>query len=210
MVFKSLEGIKNALPELLHSVMFYNNGIIYQTTFEQNLNIPKIGENLAELVTYVQKIYDLCDFKVDEFKKIIFETDDISMILLKLGEDTNIALFFRKESNIDQKLKSIRRYLKKIEQLIDMDQIDLKMQELEVKDKELKEYQADLLMKQNELKEMKRKLLEAERSDNLENYKLLSKEFNDIKESYQDLENKIEEKQKNITQIKEEIEKEKS
>lgn len=210
MVFKSLERIKSALPEVIHVVMFYNNGIIYQTTFEQSFNIPKIGENLAKLVIRVQKIYDLCNFKVGDYKKLIFETDDISMILLKLGEDSNIALFFKKEIDINQHLKSIRRYLKKIEVLIDMDKIGIKFQDLEIKEKDLKESQGELSLKYEKLEDLKKKQVDAEEKKDQERLLQFNKEITDLKEISSKIEREIEEKRKEIEKTKEEIEKEKN
>ena len=62
MVFKSVKRIKAALPEVQHIVMFYNNGIIYQSTFEPHVNIPKLGENLADLIAHMHSIYELSNF----------------------------------------------------------------------------------------------------------------------------------------------------
>ncbi|MEJ2250071.1 MAG: hypothetical protein P8Y70_14300 [Candidatus Lokiarchaeota archaeon] len=130
MVFKSIERIKTALPEVIHIVMFYNNGTIFQTTFDQEINVPKLGENIAEVLEHVRKVYEFCNFKLDPYKKLIFETDNVSMIILKLGEDSNIALFFEKEEDKELRLTSIKRYLNRIEELIDTDIKELKLQEI--------------------------------------------------------------------------------
>ena len=55
-VLKNITRIKNALPEVLHVAMFYNNGIVFQTTLEQEINIPKLGENLAEVLSHIKKL----------------------------------------------------------------------------------------------------------------------------------------------------------
>lgn len=125
MVLNSVKRIKEALPEVIHVVMFYNNGTVFQCTFDQQYNIPKLGEHLAEALNQVFKVYETCNFDYSEYKKLIFETNRISVIILKLGEESNIALFFEKEMDIDQKLKSIRQYIKRIEKLIDMDQSEI-------------------------------------------------------------------------------------
>ena len=97
MVFKSVSRIQKALPEVLHVAMFYNNGTIFQTTIDQQYNIPKLGEHMAEALNHLRKVYETCNFTLIDYKKLIFETDEISIILLKLGEDSNLALFFKKE-----------------------------------------------------------------------------------------------------------------
>ena len=94
MVLKSIKRIKDALPEVIHIVMFYNNGTVFQSTFDQQINIPKLGEHLAEALNQVFKSYEICNFSFSAYKKLIFETDKMSSIILKLGEDSNIALFF--------------------------------------------------------------------------------------------------------------------
>ena len=57
MVWKNVKLIQAALPEVIHVAMFYNNGTIFDTTFEQSVNIPKLGEHLAELLNQMRRIY---------------------------------------------------------------------------------------------------------------------------------------------------------
>ena len=130
--------IKAVLPEVKHVAMFYNNGTIFQTTFEQEINIPKLGENLAEILNHTKKLYDICNYNFEVYKKIIFETDDMSIIILKLGEDSNIALFFKKEEEKELKLTAIKRYMTRIEELINMDERGLILQDIIAKEEEIK------------------------------------------------------------------------
>ncbi|MFX1592812.1 MAG: hypothetical protein ACFFCL_08980, partial [Promethearchaeota archaeon] len=136
--------------------MFYNNGTVFQTTFEQEINIPKLGENLAEILNYTRKLYEICNYNFEKYKKIIFETDDMSIIVLKLGEDSNIALFFRKEEEKELKLTAIKRYMTRIEELIDMDERELIIQDIIIKEEEVKHLKESL----NEKKEIIEKLVE--------------------------------------------------
>ncbi|MFX1573304.1 MAG: hypothetical protein ACFFB0_11195 [Promethearchaeota archaeon] len=46
--------------------MFYNNGTVFQTTFEQEINGPKLGENLAEFLTPIRNVYNICNFKSED------------------------------------------------------------------------------------------------------------------------------------------------
>ena len=121
MVFKSIEKIKDALPEVFHVIMFYDNGTVFQSTFEQDFNIPKMGENISETLTHLRRLYELCNFEPIDYKKMIFETRRVSLIVIKLGEESNLALFFEKQKDIEVQLKSIRHYIKKIEKLVDME-----------------------------------------------------------------------------------------
>ncbi len=139
MVFKNISRIKAALPEVMHVVMFYDNGTIFQTTFEQDINIPKLGENLAEVLNHMRKLYEISQISLKSYEKIIFETDNISIMILKLGEESNIALFFlKKEVDDGLKISNIRRYLKRIEDMIDMDKMEIGFQEILNKEEELK------------------------------------------------------------------------
>lgn len=138
MVFKNISRIKATLPEVMHIVMFYDNGTIFQTTFEQEINIPKLGENLGQVLNHMRKLYEISQIPLKSYEKVIFETDDASIMILKLGEESNIALFFKNEEDEMLKISKIRRYLKRIEDLIDMDKREILLQEILAKEEELK------------------------------------------------------------------------
>ena len=205
MVFKNIERIKNALPEVLHVVMFYNNGTVFQTTFEQDINIPKLGENLAELLIHIRKIYDVCNIKLDVYNKLIFETNDISISILKLGEESNLALFFKEEQDQDLKLHSIKRYIHRIEHLIDMDNFELKIQELGIQEDQFKNMQNILSSKLEEIKNLEtlysKELLEQESKN-------MSKEIESLKQECAKIELEIELKKKDVDILKEKIDQE--
>ncbi len=160
MVFKNINRIKSALPEVKHIVMFYNNGTIFQTTFEQTINIPKLGENLAETLNHIRSLYEICNYKMEPYKKLIFETEDMSVIILKLGEESNIALFFEKEQDRELRLTAVRRYISNIETLIDMDEKELILNEILTKEDELKKLSAELQKKRELIESFKSNLLE--------------------------------------------------
>jgi len=216
MVFKNIRRIKTALPDVLHIVMFYNNGTIFQTTFDQSLNIPKLGENLAEILSHVRKVYELCNFRADSYRKLIFETDDISVIVIKLGEDSNLALFFKTEVSKDIKLRSIRRYIKKIEKFMDMDQIGLMFQDLELNELELKTAQTTLQSKQEEINKRQNKLekeadklSEKDKKDLLNEIDFMNKEYSKLQEDILQRENNIKTIVSKIEEEKKKIEGEK-
>jgi hypothetical protein len=174
--------------------MFYNTGTIFQTTFEQNINIPKLGENLAELLNHIRKIYEICNFKMENYRKFIFETDDISTIIIKLGEDSNLALFFKKEEDKDLKLTAIRRYLHRIEELIDTDEIEILFLELATREKNLEIIEDSFQQKQQKIHD-----LQSQKSDGT----LSESELEDINKAIKNLEMECE-------QLKQEIEQKKS
>jgi hypothetical protein len=147
-VFKNISRIKAALPEVLDVVMFYNNGTIFQTTYEQDINIPKLGDNLAEVLNHMRNLYGICQIPLEKYQKIIFETENVSIMILQLGEESNLALFFKGEEEESLKLGKIKRYLTKIEDLIDMDKKEFILQEILSKEENLK----DLIEKSENLK----------------------------------------------------------
>ena len=207
MVFKNIARIKSALPEVLHVVMFYSNGTVFQTTFEQEINIPKLGENLAELINHIKSVYELCKFKVDVYKKLIFETEDISVIILKLGEDSNIALFFKKEEEKELKLTAIKRYITKIEELIDMDEKELIFQDILVREEEVKHLKEELQKKKEKIEKVGNECKNIEEGIIEGDVKKVTKELGDLELECVNLNRDIEKKSIEIAQLKEKIEK---
>ena len=205
MVFKNINRIKSALREVKHVVMFYNNGTIFQTTFEQTINIPKLGENLAETLNHIRSLYELCNYKMEPYKKLIFETEDISVIILKLGEDSNIALFFEREEDKELRIHAIRRYISNIESLIDMDEKELILKEILAKEEELKNLNAELQIKKDNIENIKRDLLSIaiEDSKNLE----IEKQIKAMEQECIDLEQIISNIRSDIIKLKESIQK---
>ncbi|MFX1343671.1 MAG: hypothetical protein ACFFBC_05505 [Promethearchaeota archaeon] len=187
--------------------MFYNNGTIFQTTFEQDINIPKLGENLAEVLNHIRKLYEICNFNFEDYKKIIFETDDMSIIILKLGEDSNISLFFKKEEEKELKLTAIKRYMTRIEELIDMDERELIIQEIITKEEEIKHLKELLYEKNEKIEKFGEKLKEIEEGSILGDIKEVTENLYNLEIEYANLNNDIEKKEIEIEQLKEKIEK---
>ena len=185
--------------------MFYNTGTIFDTTFDHNINIPKLGEHLAELLNQMRKIYETCSYSLEKYSKLIIETDDISVIILKLGEDSNIALFFKKEEENGLKLKSIKRYITKIEELIDADKFDLLAQEMETKKGILKNLKKTLISKQDQLNMLKNKLETIDETSKHE-IKEISKEIEDLELSCTEIQLEIEIKKNEVEEINKKIE----
>ena len=204
MVFKNISRIQVALPEVIHVVMFYNNGTIFQTTFEQEINIPKLGDSLAKMLKNIRNVYQISNFTTNDYKKIIIETEYISIIILKLGEESNLALFFKNEGGKDLNLTPIKRYLTRIEELIDMDRRELILHEILSKEEESKELQIQLQKKYLELKELQEKL-EKEASE--EDEKKINKELSIIDEDCKKIKENVEKLDSEIILLREEIEK---
>jgi len=207
MVFKNILRIKAALPEVKHVVMFYNNGTIFQTTFEQEINIPKLGENLAKILDHIRKLYGICNYNFEDYKKIIFETDDMSIIILKLGEDSNIALFFRKEEEKELKLTAIKRYMTRIEELIDMDERELIIQNILSKEEEVKNLKDAHNKKMEKIMNLRNELNDIDKGIIEGDQKKLMKELNDLESEFSSLNHEIEKKNSEIQQFKEKIQK---
>ncbi|MFX1279712.1 MAG: coiled-coil domain-containing protein [Promethearchaeota archaeon] len=206
MVFKNILRIKSALPEVKHVVMFYNNGTVFQTTFEQETNIPKLGENLAEIINHITKLYEICDYNFEKYKKIIFETDDISVIILKLGEESNIALFFKKEEEKELKLTAIKRYMTRIEELVDMDEKELIIQDILTKEEENKHLKEKLQERQKEIEKLGNELKNIEKGIIKGDLEKISKELRDLEIECSNTNNEMEKNSNQIEQLKEIIE----
>lgn len=205
MVFKNILRIKAALPEVKHVAMFYNNGTIFQTTFEQETNIPKLGENLAGVLNHVRKLYEICTFNFEVYKKIIFETDDMSIIILKLGEDSNIALFFKKEEEL--KLTAIKRYMTRIEELIDMDERELIIQDIIEKEEEIKNLKELLHEKKEIIEKLGKEFKKIEEGTIEGDIKEITKELDALDPECVTIIHNIEKIEIEIGNLKEKIEK---
>lgn len=187
--------------------MFYNNGTIFQTTFEKDINIPKLGENLAELIHHFKLIYEISQFKMDNYKKLIFETDDTSIIILKLGEESNIALFFKKEEEKDLKLSSIKRYIARIETLIDMSEEEIIIEEILMKERDLENTRNLLKLNQEKIHSIRHELKSFGEIEFSEASKQFEKELISLNEENINLEKEIHGIQKEILHLKLIIEK---
>ncbi|MFX0059742.1 MAG: hypothetical protein ACFE85_08400 [Candidatus Hodarchaeota archaeon] len=205
MVFKNISRIKSALPEVVHIVMFYNNGTVFQTTFEQEINVPKLGENVAEVLNHIKRVYEFCNYSFESYKKIIFETDNISVIILKLGEDSNIALFFKKEEEKDLKLSSIRRYITRIEELIDMDEKELILHEILKKEENVKKSKEIYQNNQQIIEKLQEELAKIDQETLKEDFLQKEKEINIIIEENTRLNQEMEKINNEIEDLKNKI-----
>ena len=187
--------------------MFYNNGIIFQTTFTSEINIPKLGEHFAESLNQLRKVYEVCNFELNDYSKLIFETEKISVIVLKLGEDSNIALFFKNEDSKELKIKAIQRYLNKIEELIDVDVKELILQDIILEENEIKELKKTLENKQNELDQIKPDVEEHTDEEIKDELKTKSdKECESLEKECQHIEKEIISRKDKIENLKKKIE----
>ena len=187
--------------------MFYNNGTIFQTTFEKDINIPKLGENLAELIHHVKLVYDISQFKMENYKKLIIETDDTSIIILKLGEDSNIALFFKKEEEKDLKLSAIKRYIARIETLIDMSEEQIILEEILTKERELENSRNLLQLNQEKIQSIHEELKSVDEIEPSEDSKRLEKELLSLQEEKDKLDKVITDIEQQIVILRQNIEK---
>ncbi len=126
MVLRNIEKIKEKMPGLKHIVLFYNNGLIFQTTFSpEEVNIPELGRNLAQLVNGFEEVLKESTLAPAPFQKIIYETSHIVIIIIALGEDSNLALFLEGGKRAEFSIESIRTYLERIKELVDTDQAEI-------------------------------------------------------------------------------------
>ena len=204
MVFKNIARIKASLPEVIHIIMFYNNGIIFQTTFEQDINIPKLGETLARIIGKARKINEICNFKQTEYRKLILEMEEETIIIIKLGEDSNIALVFKNEDSKQINLTPIKRYLSRIEELIDMDKSELIVKQILAKEDTAKALESLLKKKSEELEQLKGKLTYPCSATEKEK---LTKECDLVEQEWKKLKDEEEKIQNELKNLKSEIEK---
>lgn len=178
--------------------------MIFQSTFEQETNIPKLGETLAKILHNARKINDICLFKPEDYKKLIVEMEEVTIILVKLGEDSNIGLFFKNEDSKEINLTPIKRYLTRIEELIDMDKNELILKEILIKEEGLKALESMLNQKREELDLTREKLENA--CNDLDKEKL-TKDCNIIEQEWRKLKDETDKIKIELVNLKDEIEK---
>lgn len=120
-----LNRIKKLIPGVIQVVMFYSNGTVFHASSNQTINIPSIGESLAEIIEKYRHLMQLYDFEEESYKKILYETNKYIIAIIKLGEESHLALLFDNKEIQDVKIAPIKHYLTKLEELIDMDQSEL-------------------------------------------------------------------------------------
>ncbi len=206
MIEKTIERIKKTLPEVEHVVMFYNDGTVFHTTFEHTVNIPKLGENFSETLASISRMYEICNFDLADYNKLVFDTDDINVIVLKLGENSNLALFFRKRKRAGElRIRSIRRYIELAEELLDVDRVELVEQEMEAKESQLMELQLQFGSKHYKCLTLESLLDEV---TDEEKKKEVSKEVEKVNREIMRIKEDIDKKIVEIASLKEEIERE--
>lgn len=205
LIEKTTERIKKTLPEVEHVVMFYNDGTVFHTTFEK-INIPKLGENISETLAYIQKIYEICNYNLVSYNKLVFDTDDMNVIILKLGENSNLALFFRKKRGKGElRIRSIRRYIELVEDVLDTDRVELVEQELELKENQLLELKLQFGSQQYKAITLEEYLMETKDEVKKEE---ISKEVEKVNKEIMRIKEDIDKKIDEINDLKEEIERE--
>ncbi|MFX1517698.1 MAG: hypothetical protein ACFFC6_15450 [Promethearchaeota archaeon] len=202
MIEDTIERIKKKLPEVEHIVMFYNDGTVFRTTFEE-INIPKLGENISEIIVNMRRLYEGCNYKWEEYNQLVFDTDNVNVIILKLGENSNLALFFRKiRKKGELRIHSIRRYIEKVEDLLDIDQDELVIQELETKENKLDELKLQMGSQQYKLitlQEYQNETIDEEKK------KEISKEIDKVNKDIMKVKEEIDKKISEINSLKENI-----
>ncbi len=151
--------IKKHLPGLIHIATFYDNGTVFESTFEPSVNIPKLGENLSESLKHMEQLFATCQFEKEPYINMIYETNKSIIMFLKVGEQSNLALFFRKgekqQGEREPDIFTIRRYLSRIDFLMDMDKLDLDKHTVEEQKKELGQLEQILKLKQEAIEKAK-------------------------------------------------------
>ncbi|MFW9904675.1 MAG: hypothetical protein ACFFFH_10105 [Candidatus Thorarchaeota archaeon] len=202
MIEDTIERIKKKLPEVEHIVMFYNDGTVFRTTFEE-VNKPKLGENVSEILANMRRMYEICNYKWEEYNRLVFDTKGVNVIIIKLGENSNLALFFRKiQRKGELRIDTIRRYLKKVENLLDINQDELVIQELESKEDMLDELKLQMGSQQYKLITLQEYQNEAIHEDKRQE---VSKEIDKVKKEIMRIKGEIDKKITEINSLKVEI-----
>lgn len=120
MAIEKIQAIHNMLPGVQSVSLFYDNGIIYQTTINHELDIPVIGKNLAHFVQEMQLLAENCKDPEDKYQKMTIDTEKSVYIILRLGEQSNMALKFIKAEYQKNSLGKIEEIIEKLKNVVDL------------------------------------------------------------------------------------------
>jgi hypothetical protein len=207
MALKNIERIKAEIPEIFHIVMFYDDGTIFQTTFQQ-VNIPQIGENLAESIKHIAKLFEICKIENEPYTRLIYETKTYIILVFKIGEQSNLAVFFRKGPE-EPRIGAIKNFIYRIEAVMDTDKIELDKQALEKQRTELSALEQELKTKLESIELKKPELPKLDEKLKKDEEELLSKQkqLPYEAEMRKQLESYIQLKKESLQEIKEKGEK---
>ncbi|MFW9994053.1 MAG: coiled-coil domain-containing protein [Candidatus Odinarchaeota archaeon] len=206
-ILMNIERIKKALPEVEHVVMFYDDGTVFKTTFDKPVNIPKLGENISAILTHVRSMYGISNYKVKgDIQKLVIETGDVDVIILKLGEESNLALFFRKSTEEGGlQIDSVKHYIEKIEDLLDIDLIELLKQEIESKVKHLDELYLQAQETQSKLEEQQSLQGQLGTETDKEEIKEISHEIKELNEKIRKVKDDIDKQTEEIARLEKKL-----
>jgi hypothetical protein len=125
-----VKRIKEKIDLLENVVTFYNDGMVYFSNFPQEINIPNLGSKFAMILRDLNAIQIISgkqpnvEFEYD-YKRVIYEIKDYIVMIIKLGQDSNIALFFKSENTKKINISCIQEELGIIEKLIDTTEEEL-------------------------------------------------------------------------------------
>lgn len=186
MVLRDINRLIENIPEIENIVTFYDDGTVFQTTFNKvEVNIPKLGSDLATILSLFKNLQAKNNFS--EFVKVIYDGVNVSLLIFKAGEQSNVALFFKREMT-DKEIQNlhIRNYIDRIQQFMDIDQETLREKEFEKKKNEIISLKTIQDKKLAELSEIDQS------EENIKIKEELEKEIKNLEQKIIELEEEIE------------------
>lgn len=125
MVLRSMEKIKAKLSGVLEIVMFYNDGTVFQTTLPPNFNIPELGNDFSKTLANLVHALGMYDVGITQYRKLFYETDKYLLVIIKLGEDSNLGLLLDNTLQGEFQMAPIQQYIQRLQELLDMDREEI-------------------------------------------------------------------------------------
>ena len=121
-----VEDIKKQIPSVKTVLAFYNDGTVFYSGFKKEAipSVPDLGDACAKIIENFKNIYDMIksgrqDLGDYSYKQITFSSNGLGIMIIHLGEESNIALFFDKLSINKVNLGCIETDLSQIEDIMD-------------------------------------------------------------------------------------------
>jgi predicted regulator of Ras-like GTPase activity (Roadblock/LC7/MglB family) len=124
MIRKIIEELRNHIAGIDNYVVFYNSGIVFRTDFSESVNVPQLGNTLAQIITDMIQLITTCAMNAGIYERLIFETGACKIFFFQLGEESHLALF-TSDATLNLQISHLKHYLDQMKEIVDVSSKEL-------------------------------------------------------------------------------------
>lgn len=117
MAFEKFSIYKEKFAHATNFMLVHQDGTVIQTDFQPPINIPKVGDNIVDMVKHFRTFMDLCKYEGELYQKQVLETANMIVIFVRLDEVNHLGLFFKKDQIQVDKIHFLEQTLRTIEEI---------------------------------------------------------------------------------------------